>query len=359
MIKRNFQPDCLPVLIGSLPLVNHKDALKLVLNYTPEIPLWVQLPFYKEEGMIHQFLPGLPGLKFNQGDFYVDNQAEGFQTDLLTFYEEYLAVKEGRTDITESRFALKTVTAAGFFEFIKIYQDLPAPIAVKGQITGPVTFGTGIKDVRGRAIFYDERVKDAATKLLAMKASYQVRQLSTIGNPVIIFIDEPALAGYGSSEFTSISREEVSTCLEEVIEEIHLEGGIAGIHVCANTDWSLVLDSSVDIVNFDAYSYFDRFVLYSDAIKNFINRGGIIAWGLIPTGSADDIAKESVGSLVNRWKEQLQQLEAIGIDVPAICSRSLITPSCGTGSLSPDQALKVIQLTRGVSDAVREEENLA
>ncbi|MBW2200641.1 MAG: hypothetical protein JRF71_07355, partial [Deltaproteobacteria bacterium] len=59
-MPHNFQAKCLPVLIGSLPLDDHEEAIKLVLKYTPEIPIWVQLPVFKEEGMIAQFLPGFP-----------------------------------------------------------------------------------------------------------------------------------------------------------------------------------------------------------------------------------------------------------------------------------------------------------
>jgi hypothetical protein len=188
-----------------------------------------------------------------------------------------------------------------------------------------------------------------------MKAAYQVRQLSSISRNVIIFIDEPALAGYGSSEFTSISGEEISSCLEDVIEGVHLEGGIAGIHVCANTDWSLVLNSSIDIVNFDAYSYFDRFVLYADDIRRFVDRGGIIAWGIVPTLSADDIEKESAATLVDKWKDQVAQLEALGMDPAVIHRQSFITPSCGTGPLSVDLAEKVLKLTKSVSDVLRSE----
>jgi len=357
-MKKIFETNFYPILIGSLPVRDHKEALRLVFTYTPDIPVWIQLPFYREEGMINQFLPGLPGLKFEKGDFYVDNKSESFDDELLEFYEEYLGVIEGRSDIFDTRFALSTDTATGFFELLKIYQitpDTPPPVALKGQITGPVTFCTGIKDVRNLAVFYDERVRDAATKLLAMKAAYQVRQLSTFTDWVVIFIDEPSLAGYGSSEFTSISGEEISTCLEDVIEGIHLEGGLAGIHVCANTDWSLVLNSSVDIVNFDAYSYFDRFILYADDIKRFVNRGGIIAWGIVPTLLADDIEKESVETLTARWKELAGQLEAIGIDADMIRQQSFITPSCGTGPLTVDLAEKVLKLTKGVSDTLRSE----
>jgi hypothetical protein len=100
---------------------------------------------------------------------------------------------------------------------------------------------------------------------------------------VIIFIDEPALAGFGSSELISISKEEILACLREVVDAIHTDGGLAGIHVCANTDWSLVLESGADIVNFDAYAYFDRFILYGDPIREFLAAGGMLAWGIVPT----------------------------------------------------------------------------
>ena len=38
-----IQPACLPMLIGSLPLDDHPAASRLVMDYTPAIPLWVQL----------------------------------------------------------------------------------------------------------------------------------------------------------------------------------------------------------------------------------------------------------------------------------------------------------------------------
>ena len=111
----------------------------------------------------------------------------------------------------DSRFALKEDTAKGFFVFLERLQTSEAPLAaVKGQITGPFTLGTGIADQNKKPIFYDTQLKDAAVKLLAMKARWQVRKLSTLQKPVMIFFDEPALAGVGSSEFTSISNLEIN-----------------------------------------------------------------------------------------------------------------------------------------------------
>jgi methionine synthase II (cobalamin-independent) len=264
-------------------------------------------------------------------------------------------VVEENTDLSDSRFVLEADTTIGFFIFIEGLKHLSAsPVAVKGQITGPFTFCTAISDQNKKAIIYDEQIKEAAVKLLALKSRWQARELSQFGCPVIIFIDEPALAGFGSSEFITISRDEIAQSLEEVIAAVHAEGGLAGVHVCANTDWSLVLDSSADIVSFDAYSYFDRFMLYSAKIKEFLDAGKIIAWGMVPTLKADKLDLETTESLVNQWKEKAGQIEKLGIEFDQLISQSLITPSCGAGSLSTEQSIKVLRLTQEISQRIRQ-----
>jgi methionine synthase II (cobalamin-independent) len=350
----SFRPNCLPVLIGSLPLEDHHQALRLVLRHTPEIPVWAQLPAHPQEGMMAQFLPGLPGLKTIGERQLVDTADGGFDDGLVAFYEAYLAVSEGAGDLDGSRFALTPATAGGFFALLQALKDLqPPPAALKGQVTGPFTLTTGVSDQDKRAIFYNPQVRDAAVKLLALKARWQVRRLGAAGCPVIIFIDEPALAGFGTSEFISVSKDEVAACLEEVIAAIHAEGGLAGVHVCANTDWSVVLDSEADIVNFDAYAYFDKFILYPDRIKAFVARGGILAWGIVPTLRTEDIERETAGALADRWQTQARQVAALGLAPAAIQAQSLISPSCGVGALSLAHATRVLELTRAVSLKLR------
>ena len=353
-MQNQFQADCHPLLIGSLPLEDHGEAADLVFKYTPEIPLWAQLPAHAQEKMIPQFMPGLPGLTIREGRTFIDTSAADFEHQLLAFYEEYMAVVEGNKDLADTRFVLSSDEARGFGTLLERLPKSPnPPVAVKGQVTGPFTFCTGVHDENKNVIFYNEQLKDAAVKLLALKAMWQVRQLSGSGCPVLMFCDEPALAGYGTSEFISISRDDVAACLVEVIEAIHTQGGLAGVHVCANTDWSLILESPADIVSFGAYSYFDRLILYPDLIKRFIDAGKILAWGIVPTFNTEDIEKETTDSLVVQWKDKVQAIEALGIDRSKVSAQSLITPSCGVGSLSQEMAQKVVRLTRGVSDRLR------
>jgi len=353
-MTENFQPNGLPVLIGSLPLADHEEATRLVFDYTPEIPLWTQLPFHAQEGMMAQFLPGMPGLAVEADRGFIDTENPEYADELVRFYEEYMAVVEEGADLDDTRFALKPDTATGFFTLLEHVRSLEdPPLAIKGQVTGPVTFTMGVKDKSGRSIFYDAQTRDAAVKLLALKARWQVKVLSDFGRPVILFLDEPALAGFGSSEMISISRAEIAECLGEVVDAVRSEGGLAGIHVCANTDWSLTLDGSFDIVNFDAYAYFDKFILYPDQLKSFMASGGILAWGIVPTLSPENLDRETTNTLVTRWENQAQAVAALGIDVSSLLRQSLISPSCGAGSLDRDRAVRVLELTKSVSEVLR------
>lgn len=350
----SFKPNCLPTLIGSLPLDDHKEACELVFEHVPDIPIWAQLPVFKEEGMLRQFLPGMPGFTLEQEKAYINKVGENFDAEVLAFYEDYMAVEAGEKALSQSRFTLTPETAKGFFTLLDRLKRIEGrPVAVKGQITGPITFTTGVSDQEGRAIFYDDQLRDAAVKLLALKAQWQVREFKPLGCPVIMFFDEPSLAGFGSSEFISISREDIAACLGEVIAAVHAEGGLAGVHVCANTDWSLLLESDVDIINFDAYAYFDRFILYAKQIRQFISSGRILAWGIVPTLNKEDIENETVDSLAQAWQEKTEQIESLGIDRKAILAQSIITPSCGAGSLSLASARKVLSLTKQLSDRIR------
>lgn len=344
----------LPTLIGSLPVLDHDQALRMILEATPEIPLWAQLPGHSEEGMMVQFLDGIPGVTKKKDRTFIDSSQTDFDQEVLFFYEEYLMVSEGQQDVSQSRFALHPSSAPGFFKFVDTVKTLsPPPVALKGQISGPITLATGIKDQNGRALFYDAKLRDLIVKTVAMKARYQAEILAAFKVPVMVFIDEPGLAGFGTSEFMSISKQDVDEVLGEVIEAVHQGGAMAGIHVCANTDWSLVLDSSAEILSFDAFDYFDRLALYKESLTDFFNQGRILAWGIVPTSNGEQIDKETTESLTKKLQSQITHLEALGINRDRILEQSLVTPSCGTGSLTVDQAEKVLQMTASVSTALR------
>lgn len=351
-----FTPSCLPILIGSLPLIDHKEAVRFVMAHTPDIPLWPQLPKLPKEGMIRQFVDGLPGLVEDGKRFWVDSGHERFTGEMTFFYQNYLEEQGDQPIPAGSRFALKADSAQGFFTLLELFEKHPpAVLSVKGQITGPMTTGIGVKDLYGNSIFYDENLRDVVTKLIAMKARWQVEQLKPYAKtcPPIILIDEPGIVSFGSSAYTSVTREMVAGCVGEVIDAIQFAGGLAGVHICANGDWAPVLDSNTDLISFDGYSYFDNFILYDQPLIKFIERGGVLVWGIVPTGDLRALEEESLDSLFGRWERQLEAIMKLGLPQQTILQQTLIAPSCGTGSLPVDMAAKVLHLTEKISKRIR------
>jgi len=347
-----FSPRGLATLIGSLPVADHAQGLELITRYTPEIPLWPQLPGNPKEGMLVQFMEGMVGLIEGERTYFDTNG--DFDEKLLPFFEEFLAVSDDPIALMNSRFSISRERAAGLYLLKEAAKTSGLAEAVKGQITGPFTTLTGLQDQHQRLSYYNPSLREMIVQGLAMKGAWQVNFLKETGLPVLIFIDEPALAGLGSSSFITISQEDIAQDLNQVAGAIRGAGGLAGVHVCANTEWNLLLTGDIDIISFDAYTFFDRFVTCRDQIHSYLGRGGIIAWGIVPTSEEDKIVAETTESLVARWEGQAAQLSNDRWPLSAILERSLITPSCGTGSLAPELAEKVLVLTSEVSAVLRD-----
>ena len=345
-----FKPRCLPVLIGSLPLTDHKKALDMIFSLTPEIPLWPQLPKLPGEGMIRQFLSGFPGLVEEENRYWVDTAPERFAEEMTSFYTAYMEIEEDPACLKESRFKLSRDTALGFYSFTETIKT-KVFTTLKGQVTGPITTGLGVHDQNNRSIIYDDNLRDMLIKLLSLKARWQVSELQTYthSTPPIIFIDEPGMVSFGSSAFMGISKETVSNAVAEVIAGIQKEGGLAGVHICANGDWEPVLSSEADIISFDSYFYFDNFILFKEPLLDFLSRGGILAWGIIPTSDPLIIKETNGEEIFSKWQSQLDYLSSLGFSRKKLMEQAMITPSCGTGSLTPELALKVVTLTGEVA----------
>ncbi len=351
----NFQANFLSTLIGSFPGKDHRKAVEAVLSYGKELPCWPQLPAFPNEGMLRQFSRGLPG--FDAERLVLNPEAPGFEEEMLAFYEEYMAVEEGAKSLSETRFVTTREEAPGLYLLVEEIRGRNlAPKAVKGQVTGPFTLGTGLKTPDDKAVFYDLQGRDLITKLVALKAKWQAAFLAELGFPVLLFFDEPALAGFGSSAYVGVSEEDIIQALSEVAETLKAQGALPGTHVCANTEWRLLVKAGVSVISFDAFDYLDRFLLFAADLKIFLENGGIIAWGIVPTLKPEALKQATAQDLSKRLKEALQTLaQKTGVDASQIARQSLVTPSCGMGTLPEELVEKTLLLNKEVAGCLQEE----
>ena len=335
MFKGNFSATA----IGSYPHDNVDDACNLILKTLPEVPCWPQLPERDmNEEMLVQYTEGLPFLKIDpkKKSVYID-MPEDNTDELEEFYNKYLSEDPGLFSISDSH-------ALGFSNMIRrLKEKTPESLrAIKGQIVGPITLAGSLKDPEQIAMLHNPTLFDVIVKLLSMKACWQLDQYSGFGLPRIIFLDEPYLSSYGSA-FANLKKEQIVESLNEIFLAIHNRDSLSGIHCCGNTDWTMLMETQVDIINFDAFGYMESMLIYKKEVLAFLERGGIVAWGIVPT--TDSIRDVTIDALMDKMVSAVDCLVESGIDQKLIIENSLITPSCGTGTMPLEEAEKAMTLT--------------
>ena len=339
-----FAPRAQATGIGSMPHPDTHQAMRVMFQNFSIIPYWPQLPKRDfRENMYAQFSQDLVGIQLDTAQELLSviinddtlAQVEGF-------YARYL---EDNPDL----FAMSRDYAAGLYALRDSHDALKNARWIKGQVTGPISFGLKVVDQNLKPMLYDDSLRDVLVKHLARKAQWHEKFISQLGTP-ITFVDEPSLALIGAS-VVALNRDEVIRDLEEVFSSIQ---GLKGTHCCGNTDWSLLMATSVNIISFDALNYAENLALFADDVKQFLNRGGALAWGIVPTVE-EDIFSATADGLVTRLEAAMNLLVKKGIDRDLLYERALITPACGLGTVSVQAAERAFALTREVSEKVRKQ----
>jgi len=328
----------LPIGIGSLPHQDPFKASKVILNYFPESPYWPQLSARGfKEGMLAQFTEGMPGVVIDSEKIYFHSPFNP-ASEWEKFYE---ASSEGRLD----HFIIGREYASGFYALLELLKGKKLSL-VKGQITGPITFGLGVSDKKKIPIFYDPNLKEMLLKVIASKARWQEREFRKVvpEAETLIFFDEPLLSSYGSISL-NLGKEEIIDCLKTAISSLQ---GLSGIHICGGTDWSIMMETGIRVIHFDAYQFFSNMLAYASELKLFLLNGGRLAWGIVPS-EEEFLKQETVSNLLKSLEEKIRLLIKEGIPEELLIKNSLISQSCGLASVSTELAEKALGLTKELS----------
>ncbi len=331
--------NCAATIIGGMPDKDAAAACAGISKHLPDLPAWPQLPLRSNlENMYVQYSRGFPGIVVDGQKLHVERGAN-LDHGMERLYYDWT---ENKTD----GYAIDKDYASGL-HYLASHTPATLPI-IKGQITGPISWGLCVTDNSGRGIIYDETLADAVSRFLRLKAAWMESFMLSFSRRTVIFVDEPYLASLGSA-FVALPNGQIKEQINEVLGGIK---GIKGIHCCGGTDWSLLLGLDIDIISFDAYNYLDSILSYLQDLLDHLRSGRVIAWGIVPNDE-DGLKKETPASLFDRFTDALSHLTRDGLSIRQVVRQSLVTPSCALLSLTQDGVEYVYHLLAEISSRTR------
>ena len=341
----SWEPAMMATAIGSLPYTDPKEACAVTLAHLREAPAWPQLPHRDfRENMYSQYSEGLPGVVVDaeKRKIYCDTSG-----DLLPGIEKvYQAYLEG----DYASMSIGTEYAAGLHAFaVKVKEDGIVYPILKGQVTGPISFGLTVMDENNRPILYNDHLADAMVRLLNLKARWMEAFLRETGaaEEVLIFFDEPYLVSVGSA-LVSVSPRQVVDSIRMCMEGLTC---LTGAHCCGNTDWTLLFQAGVQVVSFDAFQYMESMALYPAELGVYLDAGGVLAWGLVPNN--EGLIRETADSLARRFEEGVDLLVSRGVSRDLLLERAMVTPACSLAGVDGREAERGYELTAELSRLLR------
>ena len=331
------------LLTTAMAVMPHQDAQRALQSaLSLDIPFWPQLPrlnYY--EDMYVQASEHFPGAVLD-----MENQRLGFSMDkFIAELEEALA------HMAEPEyFDISPTYSAVYHEFLQL--DLNDRPAIRGQLECPISFGFNVKDQDNRPIIFDDSVRPFMLEFMAQRVNTQLRRLKLMNENAFMFIDEPGLqfvfsgvSGYGEAA----AKRDLETFFSYIERP-------RGVHLCGNPDWDFLLGLDLEVLSLDMYSNGERFVSYVKSIRRFLDRGGVIIWGMIPT-QTENFQKQGLEELAGRLKSLWNTLDKAGIDRDFLLSRSLLSPATcclvnTDGERTVDQAFAAV---KSLSRSLREE----
>lgn len=301
------------LLTTAMAVMPHRDvgqALAAALSL--DIPFWPQLPrlnYY--EDMYVQASEHFPGIVLN-----LREQTLSFSLDkFIAEFEEALAHFEDPT-----YFDISHTYSAVYHRFLAM--DLADRPAIRGQLEGPISFGLNVLDQNRRPILFDDSVRPFLFEFMARRINVQLQRMKTLNPNAFMFVDEPGLQFL----FSALSGYDALTAKKDMDNFFSMVDRPRGVHLCGNPDWDFLLNLDIEVLSLDVFTNGEIFSNYAGGIKRFIENGGRLVWGMVPT-NFEPFGQENIDSLENRLVMLWRVLTRKGIDRDLMLSRSLLSPA--------------------------------
>ncbi|WP_420450958.1 hypothetical protein [Ilumatobacter sp.] len=310
--------------IGSLPHRDRGAAAAFALSEF-DIATVPSLPMRSSaEGMVAQAVAGLPGVSFGQyGSCAIDPIA---------------LVRDHR---------ITTDLSGEAFEGLRAFVDLAVRVhhdgaPVKWQFVGPVTLGVALARAGVR--------HDRAFEIAAEAVRHHVSEISSAlrralpSSPQLMLLDEPWLVDLMRPDFPippDVAVDLISTGMAAVGSEAAF-----GLHCCGRCDIATMLETGPQVISIPVA---DELVEYAGYLGRFVDGGGVIAWGVVPTTGPVTMRPDRYW---RRLSDLWSSLSERGVDAGMLRRQSLITPECGFSRHQVSTARRIARMSSEIGHRV-------
>ena len=290
--------------VGSLPHVDASEAAAFVRATAPTLPYLAQLPNRDPaEGMLTQWGVGVAGAR-----------------------QDGLILRPGGR--VQRAFAPQAT--GGYEACLDALAGWDGPVKV--PVTGPVTVAVAL--LAGGGERPDLHAVGAELGARAALLLGRVREALPAAVPVVT-VDEPGLAALAHPGFP-YRPADVAAALRAIVAGLPH----AGVHCCAEVPWPVVLAAKPAYVSFDVGTLGAATAGLLDAVCSFVNTGGSLWWGAVPT---DTWPVPAVDDLYDRLTQWEGELALAGADPARLATQAVLTPACGLAGLSEAHAADVME----------------
>ena len=106
-------------------------------------------------------------------------------------------------------------------------------------------------------------------------------------------------------------------------------------------------------LSFDAYTGIREFLLFMEDIVAYLERGGVVAWGLVPA-QVQEFRAVTQAELYRRFFEIREQVTEF-CPPDLFFRQSIITPTCGIQAGDTVVSVEIMRAAAALSERIREE----
>jgi hypothetical protein len=259
--------DLLTTAMAVMPHTDVDRAVEFAISL--DIPFWPQLPnlnYY--EDMYVQASEHFPGI-------LLDLQKRTLRFSMEKFVGEFEQTMSHFDD--PEYFDISDQYSVVYHRFLQM--DFSDRAAIRGQIEGPISFGFNVVDQDDRPILFNDTVRPFLLEFMAKRVNAQLQRLKQLNANAFMFVDEPGLQ-FLFSALSGYSDLAAKGDMENFFAMIDRP---RGVHLCGNPDWDFLLGLDMDILSLDVFSNGEVFAQYAPSIGKFLDRGGRLVWGMVPS----------------------------------------------------------------------------